>query len=135
MACLHQLQLRRDAKTKTPKTWQHLFGHLDQRIRTNEDIPAVLGDERRMSMNFKPITNDKCGTVEFRRPPDVRTAPEAQRWAAFALALVSAFLEPAWDDATAHEWSAKRSNATVAQLHTFLHHGLAHLDKATGDIH
>ncbi len=111
------------------KAWRHLFDRFDTRLRRNEDIPQVLGDQRSVSMNFLPVNNGDCGTIEFRRPPGVRTAQEAQRWAGFAVAFMSASLSPNWNPAA--DWSSKTAHATVKDLHSFLGQGLAYLKNAT----
>ena len=116
--------------TTGEKTWKHLFDHFESKIKRNESIPHVF-DDRNVSMNFLPINNGICGTVEFRRPPGVETAQDAQKWAAFALAFMSASLTPAWA-ADAKARSSTNKNATVAELQTFLQQGLTHLAGATG---
>ncbi len=115
---------------KKKKTWQHLFDHIAN-VKDNKQIPGTLGDHRDVSMNFMPVLGG-CGTVEFRRPPGVATAADAQRWAGFALAFVASSLTPAWNTAAATRWAPTSDTATVADLQAFLQQGLTHLAQNTG---
>lgn len=62
----------------------------------------------------------KCGTVEFRRPPGVKTPADAQKWATFAVAFVCAATESDWQA----PWLSNKRSATVAELQSFVSSGL-----------
>ncbi|KAK4040551.1 putative amidoligase enzyme-domain-containing protein [Parachaetomium inaequale] len=112
-------------------TWQHLFNHFDTTIQKTKDIDK-LADKRGVSMNFIPINKDVCHTVEFRRPPGVKTAEAAKRWVGFALGFVSAALDPnsGWEQL----WSPvpAKKDATVDNLQSFIGNGLERLANLTG---
>jgi hypothetical protein len=112
---------------KSKKPWAHLFQHFDTKVKENEDIKS-LADTRHVSMNFLAI-NASCGTVEFRRPPGVKTAKEAERWVAFALGFISAALDP--KSGFVKQWSSQKTDATVADLQKFIGHGLVRLASLT----
>ncbi len=75
-------------------------------------------------------TTNMGSSREFRRPPGVGTAKDARKWAAFALAFMSASLTTAWA-AGANARSSTNKNATVAELQAFLKQGLTHLAGVT----
>jgi hypothetical protein len=105
-------------------TWAHLFNHVDDKVKTTQDIRR-LADGRGVSMNFTSV-NANCQTVEFCRPPGVAGAKEARKWVAFALGFVSASLDPKspnWDK----QWSSKKNDATIADLQKFIGSGLGRL--------
>ncbi len=82
--------------------WKPLFDCFDSKLGKPEDILDVFGTDRHVSMNFIPINNRICRTVEFRCPPAVSTASDAQKWTAFTLAFVSRSLSfKSWTPNTA----------------------------------
>ncbi|KAK4099070.1 hypothetical protein N658DRAFT_488032 [Parathielavia hyrcaniae] len=85
-------------------------------------------DERRyLSWNFENVTAP-CGTIEFRRPPGVNSAPKAIHWAAFALGFVSM--------AQAYDWASIAPLTTlgsVAELQSFITQGLERLGPTYSD--
>jgi hypothetical protein len=101
------------------KSWKPLFEFF-LTITMKGKIGLLLGNDRAVSMNFMPITNEDCGTIEFRRPPGVKTAAAAKRWTAFTMGFVRATMEPGWHD----KWSSKKNGATVSDLQDFVKMGL-----------
>jgi hypothetical protein len=99
------------------RTWRPLFDIFDK-VRTNADVLSTLGNKPSVSMNFAAL--DITGTVEFRRPPAVKTATEAQKWIAFTVAFVCAALEPDWH----HSWSSRKYHASVEDLQAFVGRGI-----------
>ena len=112
----------------TTKGWKPLFDVFDKGVKINRTTAVnVMGQNRTVSMNFAPLAAS-CGTVEFRRPPGVKTAADAHKWTAFTLAFVSACLEPNWHTA----WAATNKHATVAHLQQFVQRGVARLGWKAG---
>ncbi|RYP24890.1 hypothetical protein DL766_007197 [Monosporascus sp. MC13-8B] len=68
-------------------TWAPLFERFDK-VKMKQMVFLELGQSRYMSWNFSNL-NAQCGTVEFRRPPAVGSAPEAKHWAGVTLGFVS----------------------------------------------
>ncbi|KAL2165947.1 hypothetical protein VTG60DRAFT_3567 [Thermothelomyces hinnuleus] len=117
-------ELREAFERAKTEAWQHFFTYIDQIGSGNLFKQFALftwGQERDVSWNLAPL--DNCGTVEFRRPPGVKTASEVQNWAAFTLAFVSAATRPAWHA----PWAARREHATVKDLRDFLSQGCTRL--------
>jgi hypothetical protein len=108
-------------------SWKPLFDFF-LTITMKGKIGLLLGDDRAVSMNFMPITNEDCGTIEFRRPPGVKTAAAAKRWTAFTMGFVRATMEPGWHE----KWSSKKNGATVSDLQNFVKTGLGLL--GWGDV-
>ncbi|KAM7219064.1 hypothetical protein V8F06_005502 [Rhypophila decipiens] len=52
---------------------------------------------RYVGWNFQHVT-DKCGTIEFRRPPGVDTADDALYWICFTVGFVSQAIRTDWND-------------------------------------
>jgi hypothetical protein len=101
------------------KAWRPLFDHFDKRIKMKDHAAHEGQDnDRGVSVNFIPLK--QCGTVEFRRPPDIKTAADAQKWAAFAVAFASAALQPDWH----LPWVTRPRHATVEELQTFVQGGV-----------
>ncbi|KAH6628431.1 putative amidoligase [Chaetomium tenue] len=69
------------------KAWGPLFALFDS-VKMRQAILLTWGQDRNVSWNLAPLS--QCGTIEFRRPPGVRTAVDAQKWATFAVAFVCA---------------------------------------------
>ncbi|XXG97193.1 hypothetical protein Hte_003488 [Hypoxylon texense] len=68
-------------------TWAPFFEQLEN-FKKKEMVYMGLGENKYVSWNFGHLALD-CGTVEFRRPPGVRSAAEAKHWAGVALGFVS----------------------------------------------
>ncbi len=101
--------------------WKPFFQSIDRPKIKKTFLPELhIAREREVSMNFQPISS--YGTVEFRRPPGVKTAADAQKWAALAVGFVSASFDPGWDY---QAWSARKRHATVEELQSFISRGLA----------
>ena len=100
--------------------WKPFFQSIDRAKVKRNFLPELhIAREREVSMNFRPIGS--YGTVEFRRPPGVKTAADAQKWAAFAVSFVSASFDPNWDY---QAWSTRTRHATVEELQSFISRGL-----------
>ncbi|KAI6092854.1 putative amidoligase enzyme-domain-containing protein [Hypoxylon rubiginosum] len=68
-------------------TWAPLFAKFDG-IKMKEMVYRELGENKYLSWNFYHLSLN-CGTIEFRRPPGVRSATDAKHWAGVALGFVS----------------------------------------------
>ncbi|KAL2017758.1 hypothetical protein VTK56DRAFT_1676 [Thermocarpiscus australiensis] len=111
------------------KSWKPLFDIFDA-IKMKQMVFRKLGQARHVSMNFANVDNEKCNTVEFRRPPGVKTATDAQKWAAFTVAFVRAAIEPHWYD----QWVSSRHHASVQDLQKFVKGGLNLLGSGWGNL-
>ncbi|KAG7291206.1 hypothetical protein NEMBOFW57_001218 [Staphylotrichum longicolle] len=111
----------RDAFEKvSSKGWKPFFDIIDQpKSKLTVLNELGLAEERQVSMNFASIA--MYGTVEFRRPPGVKSSAEAQKWAAFAVAFVSASFNPYWDY---RSWANVKRYATVEELQSFISSGI-----------
>ncbi|QSS58322.1 hypothetical protein I7I51_07745, partial [Histoplasma capsulatum] len=69
-----------------------------------QSILVGLCESHYLSWNFQNIAS-ACGTIEFRRPPAVKSAAEAIHWISFALGYVAHSMQRDW--------------STVAQTNTF----------------
>ncbi|KAH6855005.1 hypothetical protein B0I37DRAFT_45119 [Chaetomium sp. MPI-CAGE-AT-0009] len=112
-----QPELRKLFEEVPTKTWKPLFA-VFERIKTINAVLLTWGQERNVSWNFGCLTT--CKTAEFRRPPGVKTAADAQKWAAFTVAFVCAATKTDWQT----PWLSSKNNATVAELQSFVAHGL-----------
>ncbi|KAK4234622.1 hypothetical protein C8A03DRAFT_37599 [Achaetomium macrosporum] len=78
----------------------------------------AIQQNRYVAWNFGCLS--RCGTVEFRRPPGVTAAADAQKWAAFAVAFVCAATQSNWQA----PWLSSKRHASVAELQSFVGRGL-----------
>jgi len=101
--------------------WAPLFDRFDK-IKHKSTIFLELGENRYLSWNFGNVT-DKCGTVEFRRPPGVRSAQEAIHWAGFTLGFIFEALHVDWEQAR-----TERHHQTVDDLQRFVYYGVYKLE-------
>ncbi|KAK2872131.1 hypothetical protein FQN49_002541 [Arthroderma sp. PD_2] len=69
------------------QTWKPLFSRVDG-CRMAQHIMIELCPDRYVSWNFRNLAGGGSGTVEFRRPPGVKTSLESRHWIAFTLAYV-----------------------------------------------
>ncbi|KAF3479657.1 uncharacterized protein GIQ15_06633 [Arthroderma uncinatum] len=89
---------------KVPQTtWAPVFNEIDN----CKFIPTLLAhvncSKRQVSWNFSNVVNP-CGTVEFRRPPGVKSAADAKHWAALTMGFVA--------EAMRQDWKAVRTTKT-----------------------
>ncbi|KAI0013059.1 hypothetical protein F4779DRAFT_613930 [Xylariaceae sp. FL0662B] len=103
------------------RTWAPLFSKFDK-IKMKQMVFIEMGQNRSMSWNFSNLVA-QCGTVEFRRPPSVRTAAEARHWAGVALGFVSQAIATDFD-----QYTTSRSYLSVGTLANFLTLGIKRLD-------
>lgn len=64
-----------------------LFRGIDFII-SDEELSAIMSPGKIVTWNFRNVLNS-CGTLEFRRPPQVVDAKSTCNWVAFALSFVS----------------------------------------------
>ncbi|KAI1170624.1 hypothetical protein F4777DRAFT_583719 [Nemania sp. FL0916] len=76
-------------------SWMPLFAIFDQ-VTMRPMVYLCFGQDRYVSWNFAHVT-DACGSVEFRRPPGVNSAKDAEFWIAFTLGFVQNSFETDWD--------------------------------------
>lgn len=103
--------------------WQQVFQRFDRMKMRQMVFAEFNGGSRYQSWNFAHLV-DQCGTVEFRRPPGVRSAREATKWVALALGCVRASLS--------FDWTAKgrvQHHANVADFTKFVKSGLEALGR------
>ncbi|KAK3297109.1 uncharacterized protein B0H64DRAFT_473261 [Chaetomium fimeti] len=98
------------------KAWKPLFAVFDKIEMTN--VLLTWGQVREVSWNLASL--HKSETVEFRRPPGVKTAAAAQKWATFAVAFVCAGTQSDWQA----PWLLNKRSATVGELQSFVSSGL-----------
>ncbi|KAI9764376.1 MAG: hypothetical protein M1840_008514 [Geoglossum simile] len=70
----------------------HGYGYLFDWIDSFEDEEALsnaISPTKAVSWNFKNAVPGGCGTVEFRRPPQVTSTEATKHWIAFTLCLVT----------------------------------------------
>ncbi|KAI0104179.1 putative amidoligase enzyme-domain-containing protein [Nemania sp. FL0031] len=91
----HALSNLKTAYESVPSaSWKPLFSIFDK-VKLKPMAYICLGENRSVSWNFANVMA-ACGTVEFRRPPGVKTAKEARFWAAFTLGFVRNSLDTDW---------------------------------------
>ncbi|KAK2812537.1 hypothetical protein FQN50_001181 [Emmonsiellopsis sp. PD_5] len=77
-----------DAVNLVPQnTWAPLFDTFDKQKMIPNLMLGICGN-RYVGWNFSNVLGG-CGTVEFRRPPGVRSSAEANHWIALALGYVA----------------------------------------------
>ncbi|KAK4249196.1 hypothetical protein C7999DRAFT_39747 [Corynascus novoguineensis] len=99
------------------KTWKPFFALFDS-AKMKAHLLLEWGQDRCVAWNFGPLS--RCGTVEFRRPPGVMAATDAQKWAAFAVAFVCAATQSNWQA----PWLSSKRHASVAELQSFVGRGI-----------
>ncbi|EGC47117.1 conserved hypothetical protein [Histoplasma capsulatum var. duboisii H88] len=82
----------------TAKTWAPLFAKIDEPI-MKQSILLGLCESRYLSWNFQNI-GSACGTIEFRRPPALKSATEAIHWISFTLGFVAHSMQRDWSTVT-----------------------------------
>ncbi|KAM0335785.1 hypothetical protein ACHAQA_000835 [Verticillium albo-atrum] len=105
--------------------WGPVFSYFDNQVKMKPHAFMALGSYRYMAWNFSHI-GSSCGTVEFRRPPGVKTAADAKYWASFTLAFVREALTTNMD-----AFRASAHHPGVRELATFLDNGMGKLDRAS----
>ncbi|KAI3343275.1 hypothetical protein F4824DRAFT_3043 [Ustulina deusta] len=113
--------LRQEYAAVPTQTWAPLFNRFDK-IRMKQMVFMEMEQNRSLSWNFSNLAA-QCGTVEFRRPPSVRTAAEAKHWAGVALGFVAQAL-----DTDFNQYIGSSSYLPVNALLTFLDRGIGRLD-------
>lgn len=78
--------------------FSRLYNWIDS-IDSEEDLAGVISPRRGLSWNFQNILGS-CGTVEFRRPPQVIGTRSTCHWIAFGLSLWSYALSCNFKDLT-----------------------------------
>ena len=64
-----------------------LFDWIDS-FRDEETLSSIISPCKHVSWNFKNAVPGGCGTVEFRRPPQVTSAGATKHWIAFTLCFI-----------------------------------------------
>ncbi|KAI1082639.1 hypothetical protein F5B20DRAFT_578309 [Whalleya microplaca] len=108
------------------KTWVPFFNYV-RKLSFPNMFHLTMGSTRNLSWNFSNVTHT-CGTVEFRRPPGVKSAAEAKHWAGFTLGFVS--------EAISHDYEhfkSRKDDASVGELQSFISTGLAALGEQCKD--
>lgn len=109
---------------KVPQdTWKPLFKIFDK-AKLVQHVLIEISPSKFMSWNFKHLVQP-CGTVEFRRPPGVRSATAANHWVAFTLGFVSEALRADWSPL-----QNTKDCATVNSLRQFVIEGVKRLEQA-----
>lgn len=79
------------------QTWAPLFDELDK-PKMKAILLRGLCDNRYVAWNFSNILS-ACGTIEFRRPPGVKTSADASHWVVVALGFVAhTMTKQNWDE-------------------------------------
>ena len=99
------------------KIWEPFFAHFDN-AKMKAHLLLEWGQSRNVTWNLASL--DRCGTVEFRRPPGVTAAANAKKWAAFVVAFVCAATQSNWQA----PWLSRKRHASVAELQSFVGHGI-----------
>ncbi|KAK1769230.1 hypothetical protein QBC33DRAFT_513459 [Phialemonium atrogriseum] len=107
-------------------TWKPLFRIYDN-IKNKHHLLLEFSKDKFLSWNFRHLV-DECGTIEFRRPPGVRTAAAANHWVSFTLGFASEALRVDWrsvEDTTGYP--------SVENLATFVKSGIVRLEQTSRD--
>lgn len=84
------------AYRKVPQeTWKPLFSIYDK-AKSPLHVLHGISKEKFLSWNLMHLTS-QCGTVEFRRPPGVRSATAAIHWISFTLGFISQARRQDWN--------------------------------------
>jgi hypothetical protein len=70
----------------------YIFGWIDS-FPDHETISSVVSCTKFVAWNFQNAVSGGCGTVEFRRPPQVTTAEATKHWIAFTLCFIKGSLD------------------------------------------
>lgn len=110
-------------------TWEPLFRIYEKRMGIwPQNAYITAGQDRDMAWNFWNVTN-RCGTVEFRQPPGVKTAADAKHWAAFTLGFIQQALDSDFEDV-----KHTRAHPDVSRLQYWVFKGLASLQVPPGAL-
>ncbi|KAM0814534.1 putative Amidoligase enzyme [Seiridium cardinale] len=104
------------------RSWGPLFSIFGS-IKMKAMVHREMGQDKYMSWNFGHLM-DQCGTIEFRRPPGVRTAADAKHWAAFTLGFIN--MAMTMSNGWAQHGTAT-SHPSVKDLQRFVRAGVARL--------
>lgn len=105
-------------------TWKPLFRIYDK-IKSTHSFLLEFSNDKLLSWNFKHLT-DECGTIEFRRPPGVRSAAAANHWVSFTLGFISEALRTNWE-----ALEAGKSHPQVVDLSNFVENGILRLEQTS----
>ncbi|KAL4798032.1 hypothetical protein BDV19DRAFT_386690 [Aspergillus venezuelensis] len=111
------------------QAWQPVFGPLDEiKMRQHMLLSMNVNEKgkRYCSWNFENVPDD-CGTVEFRRPPAVRSSEEANHWISFAIGFVACAIRR--NDLP--QLAASKGYPTVARLDEDIYRGLHSLSSTS----
>lgn len=103
-------------------SWRPLFT-IFEKVKVKQQITMELFNDKYFAWNFKHLMSS-CGTIEFRRPPGVKTAAEAGSWVGFTLAFIRQAMVTNWTD-----YQASRSHPAVKDLQLFLARGSSKLER------
>ncbi|KAK2757257.1 hypothetical protein FQN54_004771 [Arachnomyces sp. PD_36] len=84
------------------KKWAPLFDDIEKHKMMQHIVHATL--DRHVAWNFQNLTG-ACGTIEFRRPPGVKSSADVKHWAAVALGFVTNAM-------VIQDWNTVRSTGT-----------------------
>lgn len=73
-------------QARASSNYRPLFDWIDS-FPNADAILEVMSPRKGVSWNFRNVLK-KCGTIEFRRPPQVRNSRSSRHWMAFALCFV-----------------------------------------------
>ncbi|KAK9794509.1 putative Amidoligase enzyme [Seiridium cardinale] len=110
------------------RSWGPLFSIFGS-IKMKAMVHREMGQDKYMSWNFGHLM-DQCGTIEFRRPPGVKTADDAKHWAAFTLGFINMAMT------TSNGWAqhgTATSHPSVKDLQRFVRAGVARLGPSCKD--
>ncbi|KAK6078710.1 swim zinc finger domain protein [Seiridium cupressi] len=110
------------------RSWGPLFSIFGS-IKMKAMVHREMGQDKYMSWNFGHLM-DQCGTIEFRRPPGVRTAADAKHWAAFALGFINMAMTMSNGWA---QYGTGTSHPSVESLGKFVRTGIARLGPSCKD--
>jgi len=106
-------KLKRRYGSVPKNSWQPFFEYLDK-VSVNTVHDMLSSRNRYVSWNFENV-KEHCGTVEFRRPPGVKTAKEASHWAAFTVGFIAQAMIVDWS-----KYAKLREVGPVHELQAFI---------------
>lgn len=65
--------------------YRELFGHMDTLSRDN--LIRLVGPIKGLAFNFKNASDERLGSIGFRRPPGVWSWKKTKHWIAFGIAF------------------------------------------------
>ncbi|KAK2822999.1 hypothetical protein FQN49_007570 [Arthroderma sp. PD_2] len=106
------------------KTWALLFDEYQKLQMRQQVLLAIDTGNRQVSWNFSNVAST-CGTIEFRRPPGVKTSADAKHWAALTLGYMANAME-------LQNWDAikkTKTHPTTNDLRNAINRGAQYLDR------